>query len=186
MHAATPASADKLVDVHIHQLKDQRKAASGLLVQNLDQLDDAWVWGEAPQRLDLAQVVDLLLALELALHALDGRHLPILDALRLEHLREGALAFLGDEAVLVHTCAFQASAPAAADPLRLDRTNCQRAKAVVNLVIGEGIRFTVPGGDLGECEPKKSSRQTKPALVPAEEMPPPPHLGQNVVAALPP
>ena len=51
---------------------------------------------QTAQGLDLAQVVDLLLALELALHALDGRHLPILDALRLEHLREGALAFLAD------------------------------------------------------------------------------------------
>lgn len=42
----------------------------------------------------------LLLTLELAFHAFNSRHLPILHALRFEHLRESALAFLGDQTIL--------------------------------------------------------------------------------------
>jgi hypothetical protein len=34
------------------------------------------------------------------LHALDGNILAILDALRFEHLTEGALALFGDQAIL--------------------------------------------------------------------------------------
>ena len=34
------------------------------------------------------------------LHALDGDVLPVLYALRLEHLAKGALALLGDQAIL--------------------------------------------------------------------------------------
>ncbi len=70
-----------------------------LLVEHLDELDDARVGAEPAQRLDLAEVVDLLLALEGALHALDGGHLAVFHALGLEHLREGTLALLGDESI---------------------------------------------------------------------------------------
>ena len=44
----------------------------------------------------------LLDGLEVVLHALDGDVLACLDALRLEHLGEGALALLTDETVLLH------------------------------------------------------------------------------------
>jgi hypothetical protein len=43
---------------------------------------------------------NLVFAFELALHALDSRHFSILYALSLEHLREGTLALLGNQAVL--------------------------------------------------------------------------------------
>ena len=41
----------------------------------------------------------LIERVEVVLHALDGDVLAILDALRLEHLREGALALFADQAV---------------------------------------------------------------------------------------
>lgn len=45
----------------------------------------------------------LLEGVEVVLHALDGDILAVLDALRLEHLREGALALLGHQPVLCTT-----------------------------------------------------------------------------------
>ena len=37
-------TADELVDIHLHQLEHQRQPSSGLIVQDLDQLDDVWMW----------------------------------------------------------------------------------------------------------------------------------------------
>ena len=51
------------------------------------------------QGLNLPQVVHLLLALEGALHALYGGHLPVLHALGLQNLGEGALALFRNETV---------------------------------------------------------------------------------------
>mmetsp|Transcript_28098 Transcript_28098/g.69182 ORF Transcript_28098/g.69182 Transcript_28098/m.69182 type:complete len:286 (-) Transcript_28098:170-1027(-) len=96
------APANQLVDVHIHELEHQRQAPRGLVVQHLQQLDDVGVWGQPPQRLDLAQVVHLVQGVEVILHALDGDVLAVLDALRLQHLTERAFALLGHQAVLVH------------------------------------------------------------------------------------
>ena len=44
----------------------------------------------------------LLDGLKVVLHALDGHVFACLDALRFEHLGEGALALLTDETVLLH------------------------------------------------------------------------------------
>ena len=55
---------------------------------------------QSPQRLNLAQVVDLIDRLELILHALDRHILRALETLRLDHLGEGAFALFRDEAVL--------------------------------------------------------------------------------------
>ena len=92
-----------------------------LVVEHLAQLDDARMRRESPQRLDLAQVVDLprerpgwrwarsgevgtgrclLEAVKVVLHALDGDILAVLDALRLQDLGEGALALFTDESIL--------------------------------------------------------------------------------------
>jgi hypothetical protein len=45
-------------------------------------------------------VAHLVQAVEMILHAFDGNILAILDALRFEHLTEGALALFGNQAVL--------------------------------------------------------------------------------------
>ena len=77
------AAADELIDVHVHELEDERQAARRLVVENFAQLDDARVRRQTAQRLDFAQVVDLIQAVEVILHALDRDVLAILDALRL-------------------------------------------------------------------------------------------------------
>ena len=99
LRQVVPPPADQLVDVHVHQLEDEREPARGLVVEHLAELDHARVRRQPPQRLDLAQVVHLVERVEVVLHALDRDVLAILDALRLEHLGEGALALLADQAV---------------------------------------------------------------------------------------
>ena len=54
-----PPPAYELVDVHVHQLEHESEPPRGLVVEDLAQLDDTGMRGETPQRLDLAQVVDL-------------------------------------------------------------------------------------------------------------------------------
>mmetsp|Transcript_75967 Transcript_75967/g.245889 ORF Transcript_75967/g.245889 Transcript_75967/m.245889 type:complete len:257 (+) Transcript_75967:1021-1791(+) len=93
---------DGLVDIHVHELEDQRQAPCGLVIQHLVQLDDVGVPRQSAERLDLAEVVHLVDAVEVVLHALDGNMLACLDGLGLEHLRESALALFRDEPVLVH------------------------------------------------------------------------------------
>lgn len=55
---------------------------------------------EPPTCLDLAQIIDLIDRLELVLHALDRHILRALEALRLDHLGEGAFALFRYQAVL--------------------------------------------------------------------------------------
>ena len=73
------------------------------VLQDFIELHDVWVGRQPLQRLNFAQVVDLLNAVEVVLHAFDRDILPVLDRLRLENLRECALALLRDQAILVHT-----------------------------------------------------------------------------------
>ena len=54
-----PPPTDELIDVHIHQLEDQRQPARGLIIQDLAQLDHPRVGRQPAQRLDLSQVVHL-------------------------------------------------------------------------------------------------------------------------------
>mmetsp|Transcript_111919 Transcript_111919/g.321526 ORF Transcript_111919/g.321526 Transcript_111919/m.321526 type:complete len:333 (-) Transcript_111919:212-1210(-) len=77
---------DCLVHVHVHELEDEGQAACGLVIQHLMQLDDVRVAGQAPERLNLAQIVHLVDAVEVVLHALDGHMFPRLDGLRLQDL----------------------------------------------------------------------------------------------------
>ncbi len=49
----------EFVEVCVHELEDQGQAASGLVVQHLFKGDHVLVRGQPPQRLDLAEVVDL-------------------------------------------------------------------------------------------------------------------------------
>ena len=58
------AALDELVDVALHELKHERQAARGLIIQHLVQLDDVVVRRQAAQRLDLAEVVHLLQVLK--------------------------------------------------------------------------------------------------------------------------
>ena len=37
-------TADELVDIHLHQLEYERQPPSGLIVEDLDQLDDVRMW----------------------------------------------------------------------------------------------------------------------------------------------
>ena len=53
------------------------------------------VGGQAPERLDLAQVVHLLETAEKVLHALDCDVFTGFDALGFEHLAESAFALFG-------------------------------------------------------------------------------------------
>ena len=55
-----PPALDGLVEVHVHELEDQGQAARGLVVEDLVELDDVRVPGQAAQRLDLPEVVDLV------------------------------------------------------------------------------------------------------------------------------
>ncbi len=73
--------------------------AEHLLVEHLDELDDSRVRAQPTQGLNLPQIVHLLLALEGALHALDGSHLAVFYALGLEHLRESPLPFLRNQSI---------------------------------------------------------------------------------------
>lgn len=97
-----PPATDQLVDVHLHELKNERQPPRRLVVEHLDQLDDIRVRRQSAQRLDLSKVVDLIDAVEAVLHAFDGGEAVALDALRLQHLGEGALPLLRHQPVLLH------------------------------------------------------------------------------------
>eukprot|EP00469_Lotharella_globosa_P014354 CAMPEP_0167821422 /NCGR_PEP_ID=MMETSP0112_2-20121227/6789_1 /TAXON_ID=91324 /ORGANISM="Lotharella globosa, Strain CCCM811" /LENGTH=260 /DNA_ID=CAMNT_0007722391 /DNA_START=891 /DNA_END=1669 /DNA_ORIENTATION=+ len=94
-----PASYE-LVDVHVKQLKYQRQPTAGLVEEHIEQLDDVGMRVQPAERLDLAEGVDLVDALERVLHALDRHVLAVLDALSLDDLAERPLALLRDEPVL--------------------------------------------------------------------------------------
>ena len=79
--------------------KRRSQGDDDLLIEDLDELDDAGMRAQPTQGLNLPQVVHLLLALEGALHALDGGHLPVLHALGLQNLGKGALALFRNETV---------------------------------------------------------------------------------------
>jgi len=94
------SSFDRFVQVHLHQLEDKRQPARGLIVQNFDQLDDMRVGVQSLQRFDLAQVVYLLQAIKVRLHAFDSDILAIAQGLRLEHFTKRAFSQLPNESVL--------------------------------------------------------------------------------------
>ena len=50
---------DRFVHIHLHQLKHQSKSSCCLVVQDLKQIDDMGMWGQALQSLDLSQLLDL-------------------------------------------------------------------------------------------------------------------------------
>ena len=76
------------------KLSTCRGAGPADLLENLQKLDDVGMWRKPPKRLDFSQIIHLIQAIELVLHALYGHVFPVLDTLRLEHLREGALTLL--------------------------------------------------------------------------------------------
>ena len=81
---------------------DCHEATGRLVIEHFLELDDVLMRRESTQRLDFAQVVDLVDALKVVLHALDGMVLAVLDILGLEHLGERAFALLGNQTVLAH------------------------------------------------------------------------------------
>ena len=48
-----------IIQVHVHQLKYKRKAASWLVVEHLIELDNLRVGGQSPQCLNLSYIVHL-------------------------------------------------------------------------------------------------------------------------------
>jgi len=73
-----------------------------LIVEHLNQFDDALVVAEDIQRLNLFQLLDLFYRVELLFHALDRHVFPRLQGQRHEDYRKGAIALLSLELVLVH------------------------------------------------------------------------------------
>lgn len=51
------APPDELVDIHVHELKHQRQAPRGLVIQHLKELDDIGVRAQPPQRLQHSAAV---------------------------------------------------------------------------------------------------------------------------------
>jgi hypothetical protein len=92
-----------------------------------------------------AHLVD---AVEVVLHALDRHVLAILDALGLEHLTEGALAFLGDQPVL---CA------AGHTSVEIDWSSSSMAPGIVTLVVLAGCR------EQGRCDRARLRARAQPA-----------------------
>ena len=74
------------VHVLLHELENKSQAAGWFVVENLDQLDDVRVRIQPLQCLDLAQVVDLVDAVEMRLHAFYGNVLPVAETLGFQHL----------------------------------------------------------------------------------------------------
>ena len=62
--------------------------------KDLVHVNDVWVVAEATEGLDFTELVDLLQAGELALHALDSKQLSVALALGFDHLGKGSLARL--------------------------------------------------------------------------------------------
>ena len=83
-----PPPADELVHIEAQQLKHERKAASGLVIQHLLQRDHVGMRRQAAQCLNFPQVVDRVQALKGLLHALDGAQVASLHT----RVRRGALA----------------------------------------------------------------------------------------------
>lgn len=79
------AAFDRLVHIHVHELKDKGKPARGLVVQDFEQVDDMRMRGEAFESLDLPQLLHLLQRVEVVLHAFDCDILSTSDRLRLQN-----------------------------------------------------------------------------------------------------
>ena len=116
---------DHFVDVALHQLENQRKPPTRCItaeihtaacdlrltctarhhnaLKNLKEFHHMNMRRQPPKSLNLTQIVHLVNAVKLGLHALDCHVLPRFDALCLQNLREGALSLLTYEPVLVHT-----------------------------------------------------------------------------------
>merc|ERR1719265_1921088 len=77
---------DCLIQIHIHELKDQCEPSSWLIVKNFMELDDIWVPSQSSQSLNLSQVVHLVDAVKVIFHALDSGVLARFDRLGFQHL----------------------------------------------------------------------------------------------------
>ena len=48
-----------IIHIHLHQLENQCQSSSGLIVEDLVELDDLRMRRQPPERLDLPQIIDL-------------------------------------------------------------------------------------------------------------------------------
>lgn len=107
------AVSNEFVDVHVHQLEHQCQAPCRLItaraammdsmrwtphkrkdiLEHFKEANDVRVGLQSPQCLDLTQVVHLLNAFEVVLHAFDGAILACLQGLCFDHLTKRSLAF---------------------------------------------------------------------------------------------
>lgn len=67
-----PATFNCLVQIHVHQLEDERQSACGLIVKDFVQCDNVGVGRKSFQCLNFSQIVNLVYVLEVCLHALDS------------------------------------------------------------------------------------------------------------------
>ena len=65
------ASLDRLIQVLLHELEDKCKSTRGLIVQNLDELNNVRMRVQSLESLDLSQVIHLVYVIEVRFHALD-------------------------------------------------------------------------------------------------------------------
>ena len=73
-----------LVHVLLHQLENQGQSTRRLVIKDLNKLDDVRVRVQSLQGFDLSQIVNLVDAVEVALHAFYGNVLAIAEGLSLE------------------------------------------------------------------------------------------------------
>ena len=59
LRQVVPATLDRIVHVHLHELEHERQPPSRLVVEHLVELDNLRVGRQTPQCLDLTQVIDL-------------------------------------------------------------------------------------------------------------------------------
>mmetsp|Transcript_32346 Transcript_32346/g.71678 ORF Transcript_32346/g.71678 Transcript_32346/m.71678 type:complete len:232 (-) Transcript_32346:217-912(-) len=74
-----PPALDSFVQVHVHELKNKGQATRRFIIQHFMQLDDVRMSCEASERLNFPQVVHLVNAIEVVLHALDSNILSRFD-----------------------------------------------------------------------------------------------------------
>ena len=75
--------SDRLVQVHLHQLKNQRQPSRRLVVQDFNEFYDVGVGGQFFQGLNFPESLNLLQIGELRLHALDGNVIAVFERLSL-------------------------------------------------------------------------------------------------------
>ena len=53
------STLDGIIHIHLHQLKNEGQSSSRLIVEDLIELDDLWMWRKPSERLNLPQIIDL-------------------------------------------------------------------------------------------------------------------------------